>query len=243
MSPLAERGQHARVLDALGHEIVEGRPPVGGVLPLDEIGTRFGVSRSVLREAVRVLQSLGMVEPRQRVGTLVQPRSRWDLLHPQLVEWRGRSREHASQRRELLELRLGLEPVAARLTATAGDPLRAALVHQAATAMLEACASGDGHRYLEADIAFHTGLLGGSGNAIIAHFATTVEAVLRTRTAAQQGALTAASQEAALRHLTLAEALVAADPEAASRAGYELVAGTIAEGATEDPAHDAARPA
>lgn len=233
MSPLTERGQHARVLDALGGDIVEGRTPVGGVLALDELGTRLGVSRSVLREAVRVLQSLGMVEPRQRVGTLVQPRSRWDLMHPQLVEWRGRSSEYAAQRRELLELRLGLEPVAARLTATVGDPLRAALVHRAATAMLEACATGDGHRYLEADVTFHTTLLEGSGNAIIAHFATTVEAVLRTRTIEQHGALTPASPDAALRHLALAEALVAGDPEAASRAGYELVAGTIAE-----PVHD-----
>ena len=238
MSTGSERGQHARVLDALGQAIVEGRPPVGAVLPLDELGARFGVSRSVLREAVRVLQSLGMVEPRQKVGTIVQPRSSWDMVHPQLVAWRGRSGEYSTQMRELLELRLGLEPVGARLCAATTDPLRTALVRQAAVTMVDAAASGDERRYLEADVAFHTGLLQGSGNAVLSHFAATVEAVLRTRTAERRSTITAWTPEAARAHLALADALVAGDAEGSSRAAHELILGTL-----EEFAHESARPA
>ena len=80
-----ERGLHARVLNSLGQQIVDGGYPTGDILNLDLISAEFAVSRSVLREALRVLQSLGLVEPRQRVGTQVLPRASWDLMHPQII--------------------------------------------------------------------------------------------------------------------------------------------------------------
>jgi len=161
-----DRGLHAQVVDVLGQEIVDERLAPASILNLDALAVRFSVSRSVLREALRVLQSLGMVEPRQRTGTQVLPRASWDLMSPQVILWRGRGPEYYTQMRELLELRLGLEPVAARLGAQALDPLQAALVREAARTMVEAGAAGDGRRYLEADVAFHTALLRGSGNQV-----------------------------------------------------------------------------
>ncbi len=75
------------------------------------------MSRSVVREALRVLQSLGLVEPRQRVGTQVLGIGSWELLAPTVIRWRGASPAYFVQQRELLELRLGVEPVAATLAA------------------------------------------------------------------------------------------------------------------------------
>jgi ribosomal protein S25 len=77
-----DRGLHARVVNTLGREIVAGSIAAGDFVNLDRLSERFAVSRSVLREALRVLQSLGMVEPRQRVGTQVLPRQAWDLFSP-----------------------------------------------------------------------------------------------------------------------------------------------------------------
>jgi len=224
-----DRGLHARVVDALGQDIVDGRLAPGAILNVEAMSERFSVSRSVLREVLRVLQSLGMVEPRQRTGTQVLPRASWDLMSPQVILWRGRGPEYFTQMRELLELRLGLEPMAARLGALTPDPLQAAVVLEAARTMVEADAAGDGPRYLEADVAFHTALLRGSGNQVIGHFATQVEALLRTRVEEARATITDWTPAAAAAHLALAEALVAGDADVAFRAAWELISGTVDE--------------
>jgi len=228
-----DRGLHAQVVDVLGQEIVDERLAPASILNLDALAVRFSVSRSVLREALRVLQSLGMVEPRQRTGTQVLPRASWDLMSPQVILWRGRGPEYYTQMRELLELRLGLEPVAARLGAQALDPLQAALVREAARTMVEAGAAGDGRRYLEADVAFHTALLRGSGNQVIGHFATQVEALLRTRLEEKRFTITDYTPAAAEKHLALAEALVAREPDVAFQAAQELIQATVDEFVSE----------
>ncbi len=116
------RGLHAHVLDTLGQRIVDGALEPGTVVRPELVADEFGVSRSVVREALRVLQSLGLVEPRQRVGTQVLGIGSWELLAPTVIRWRGASPAYFVQQRELLELRLGVEPVAASLTA--GGPGR-----------------------------------------------------------------------------------------------------------------------
>jgi len=224
-----ERGLHAQVVDVLGSEVVDGRLAVGSILNLDDLAARFSVSRSVLREALRVLQSLGMVEPRQRVGTQVLPRTSWDLMNPQIIVWRGRSAEYFVQMRELLELRLGLEPVAARLSATSFSPEQASEVEDAARTMVAAAASGDGRAYLEADVAFHTAVLRGSGNDVIGHFASTVEAVLRTRTEERRFTITDYTPAAAEKHLALALAIRSGDADAAFARSWELIDTTVDE--------------
>lgn len=224
-----ERGLHAQVVDVIGSEVVDGRLAVGAILNLDDLAARFSVSRSVLREALRVLQSLGMVEPRQRIGTQVLPRTSWDLMNPQIIIWRGRSTEYFVQMRELLELRLGLEPVAARLSATAFRPEQAAAVEASARTMVDAAAAGDGRAYLEADVAFHTAILRGSGNDVIGHFASTVEALLRTRTDERRFTITDYTPAAAEKHLALARAIGAGDAAGAFARSWELIDTTVDE--------------
>lgn len=228
-SPLGDRGLHSRVVSTLGQRIVDGELPAGAILSVDRLGEEFAVSRSVLREALRVLQSLGMVEPRQRVGTQVLPRADWDVSSPQVVEWRGRGADYFVQMRELLEMRLGIEPVAARLAATAMTPGEADRVQECAAAMVDASAAGDDRRYLEADVAFHTTILAASGNLVIAHFASTVEALLRTRTEERRHTITEYTPSSAHRHNELARTLVDRDPAAAERWARELLGETLAE--------------
>jgi DNA-binding FadR family transcriptional regulator len=224
-----ERGLHAQVLAAVGEDIVDGIYPIGSVLNQDELTARFGVSRSVLREALRVLQSLGMVEPRQRVGTLVQPRHAWNLMDPQIISWRGRGREYFAQQRELLELRLGIEPVAARLCAARITDAEASAIVAAADTMVDANAAGDERRFLQADIAFHSLILRGSGNAVMGHFSGTVEALLRTRPRERRGTITEYTSPSAHRHNELAAALGRREPEAAYRWSFELLSATLEE--------------
>ncbi|WP_420362302.1 FCD domain-containing protein [Curtobacterium aetherium] len=216
------RGLHAHVLDTLGQRIVDGTVAPGTVLRPEDVAAEFGVSRSVVREALRVLQSLSMVEPRQRVGTQVLPSTAWELLAPSVIRWRGASSAYFTQQRELLELRLGIEPVAAALTADrGGDDARAVLA--AALEMVAAADRGDGRAYLEADVRFHRALLTGSGNTVFAHFAGTVEALLRTRTSESRDTITGWTAEAAARHEAVGRAVVGREARVASDTTAQLV--------------------
>ncbi|GAA3337706.1 hypothetical protein GCM10017714_05860 [Curtobacterium pusillum] len=226
------RGLHAQVLDTLGQRIVDGLLAPGSVLRPEHVADEFGVSRSVVREALRVLQSLGLVEPRQRVGTQVLGIGSWELLAPTVIRWRGASPSYFVQQRELLELRLGVEPVAATLAA--GTP-GAAPVLDAASDMLDACVREDSRAYLEADVRFHRALLEASGNAVFAHFAGTVEALLRTRTSESRDTITRWTRDAAARHEAVGRALLAGDGAAASAAAAELVRVTRDEFIAEAP--------
>ncbi|MCU1444516.1 FadR/GntR family transcriptional regulator [Cryobacterium sp.] len=223
-----DRGLHAQVVNALGQEIVDGRYAPGDILNLDRLSDRFTVSRSVLREAVRVLQSLGMVEPRQRVGTQVLPRQSWDLFSPQIIHWRGLG-DYFTQMREMLEVRLGIEPVAARLSSRLMSDAERQAVSRAAATMVAADLARDGRTYLEADVEFHTLILQGARNAVMAHFASTVEALLRTREQEKRFTITEYTPPSAHRHNDLAEAIVAGDEDAAYRFSYATIDATLTE--------------
>lgn len=221
-----ELGLHGRVMSSLGQGIVGGDFLVGEILDLDELARSFDVSRSVLREALRVLQSLGMIEARQRVGTQVLPRERWDLLNPQIIAWRGHGPDYFVQMRELIELRLGIEPVAAKLAATAMPTDDIARVEAAGVELVRASADGDGRAFLTADVVFHTVILRGAGNSVMAHFAGTVEALLRTREDERRSTITEYTPASADRHNALGRALANRDPDAAYRCSYALLDAT-----------------
>jgi DNA-binding FadR family transcriptional regulator len=220
---------HSRVVDTLGQEIVDGRIAPGDILAPDDLCARFGVSRSVVRESLRALESMGMTRARPQVGTRVLPSTEWNLLHPQIVEWRGRGVGYLDQMEQVLEIRFGIELVASRLAARRMTD--AAIVELTATVqtMADAADAGDGITYLDADARFHRLILDGSGNPLIAQFSQTVAAVLRTR---QQdpgrtiNELTPASIE---DHRTLADAIARRDPNSAEEALRAVVEHTLSD--------------
>ena len=225
-------GLYDRVVDAIGEQIVNGAIPVGTTLFVDQICADLDISRSVVREGVRTLSSMGLVESRPQRGTRVLPRQEWDLLHPRVVHWRGEGPEYLQQMYELLELRFGIEHAAAHFAATRmGTEERTAVV-AAGRIMEEAYAQHDPHRFFDADAELHRLILEGSGNPLIAQFADTVMTSLNIRgTAASRSYSTAQSldSESARRHRELAEAVAAGEPEAAQQASAEIMFATRAE--------------
>lgn len=176
------RALHENVLDALGRRIVSGDLATGTVLTLDAIDREYDVSRSVSREAVRVLASLGLVAPRRRVGVTVLGRAGWQVFDSRLIRWRLDSEDRAEQLRSLGELRSGFEPVAAGLAATRATPAQCGELTRAVGEMVAHGRSGDLEAFLVADIAFHRTLLEASGNEMLAALAEVVAEVLRGRT-------------------------------------------------------------
>ena len=124
------RGLHGHVLETLGPAITAGEYPPGSVLRTDELAQRFEVSRSVMREAVRVLESMHLVESRRRVGVTVRPKSEWNVYDPQVIRWRLAGADRPQQLRSLTVLRSAIEPVAAGLAATSATAEQCARAHR-----------------------------------------------------------------------------------------------------------------
>ena len=106
---------HDALVSRVGADIVQGRLPAGARLVTSELSE--GSSRGAGREAVRVLESLGLVSVRRKAGVVVRPASEWNVFAPEIIEWRLSGPERGSQLRELNELRGAIEPVAARAAA------------------------------------------------------------------------------------------------------------------------------
>jgi DNA-binding FadR family transcriptional regulator len=174
--------RHATVLDRLGTEITGGTRAIGSVLTLDGIGTEYGVSRSVAREAVRVLESMGLLASRRRVGVTVQPRSGWNLFDPRVVAWRLEGAERAAQLVSLAELRRGIEPAAAALAAERASAEQCRALATAVSDMVTTGRQRDLAAYLRADQLFHKTLLEASGNDMFAALSGLVAGALEGRT-------------------------------------------------------------
>jgi len=180
--PARPPGLHASVLDALGARIVAGDLAVGQVLTMDAVDHEYAVSRSVSREAIRVLESMGMVASRRRVGVTVQPRQSWHVFDPRLIRWRLDGADRSEQLLSLSELRMGFEPVAAALAAERATPVQCGVLAGAVSDMVVHGTSGDLEAYLAADTVFHRTLLEASGNEMLRALGGVVAEVLAGRT-------------------------------------------------------------
>ncbi len=223
---------HDDVLEALGRRIVDGALAPGAVLTLDAIDTEHDVSRSVSREAVRVLESMGMVTSRRRVGVTVQPRTSWHVFDPRLIRWRLDSEDRAAQLRSLGELRSGFEPVAAGLAAQRATPDQCAALTAAVNDMVVHARAGDLEAFLAADVVFHRVLLESSGNEMLAALDEVVAEVLAGRT--HHDLMPAhPKQEAVDLHVEVARAVRSGDA-AAARAAMGAIITEATDAVAED---------
>ncbi|MFI8168380.1 FadR/GntR family transcriptional regulator [Streptomyces sp. NPDC086081] len=222
------RGLHGHVLDTLGPEITAGEYPPGSVLRTDELAQRFDVSRSVMREAVRVLESMHLVESRRRVGVTVRPESEWNVYDPQVIRWRLAGADRARQLRSLTVLRSAIEPVAAGLAARHATSEQCARLTECALGMV---AHSRGHKlegYLVHDIAFHRVILAASGNEMFARLGDVVAEVLTGRT--QHDVMFEDPDPAAVTlHVRVAEAVRAGDAARAEELTREITVGALQE--------------
>ncbi|MFI1109420.1 MULTISPECIES: FadR/GntR family transcriptional regulator [Streptomyces] len=222
------RGLHARVLQALGPAITAGDYPPGSVLRTDELAQSFEVSRSVMREAVRVLESMHLVESRRRVGVTVRPTAEWNVYDPQVIRWRLAGRDRARQLRSLTVLRSAVEPVAAGLAARNASPEQCAELTECALGMV---ATSRGHQlegYLVHDVAFHRVILTASGNEMFARLGDVVAEVLTGRTQ-HQVMFEDPDPEAVTLHVRVAEAVREGDARRAEELTREITVGALHE--------------
>jgi DNA-binding FadR family transcriptional regulator len=221
-SPSIVGALHSNLLSALGTGIVSGEFATGQVLTLEGVSAQFGVSRSVAREAIRVLESMGMIESRRRVGITIQPAANWNVFDPRLIRWRLDAGDRAAQLLSLSELRRGFEPAAAALAARRANPDQCRIMAAAVSDMVMHGRSGDLEAYLLADKVFHRTLLEASGNEMFRALNDVVAEVLTGRT--HHGMMPASPNPAAIAlHDEVARAIRLRDEDTAERAMRAII--------------------
>ena len=221
MTAAAIKNFHGHTLDLLGQAIVAGRHAVGATLPPEPLlCDEFGVSRTVVREAVKSLAAKGLLVTGPKVGTKVLPHEQWNWFDPQVVAWQSKVGLTREFLRDLQELRRIVEPAAVRIAAeraTAGD---IADIEAAYTGMKRAI--DDGGDYVASDLRFHQGLLRACHNRMLVQMSKALGALLRTSfevsTARPHGP--AASLPL---HRAVLDAVIARAPQRAERASLALI--------------------
>ncbi len=166
------------MLDMLGRAIVTGHYE-DSLFPTEaELAKQHSVSRSVTREAVKMLTAKGLLTARPRKGTTVQPASSWNLFDTDVLRWLLERKFSLELLRQFSELRIAIEPEAAALAARAADAQGLAAI-AAGFARMEAAEAGDDDP-LDADIAFHIAILQASANPFYQQFRNLVTTALRT---------------------------------------------------------------
>lgn len=222
MARSVSSARHDALLDALGTAIVSGTYRAGQVLTLETLSAEHGMSRSVAREAIRVLESMAMVASRRRVGITVQSADQWNVFDPRLIRWRLEAGDRAAQLVSLSELRRGFEPAAAALAAKRADPHQCRIMAAAVSDMVMHGRSGDLESYLLADKIFHQTMLEASGNEMFRALSGVVAELLAGRT--HLGMMPDVPVTEAIQlHDEVARAIRMGDPEAAERAMRAII--------------------
>ena len=176
--PSFVRTLHAQVAREVGLQILGGELPPGAVLPNEaEWGIRLGVSRTALREAVKVLAAKGLVEVRRKTGTRVRPQHDWNALDPDVLNWLFSGKGFALGIPDLLELRLIIEPAGARLAAERATAEDLAEIEAALNGM--EAAIEDSASSVESDLQFHLAILEATHNAFMRPFGALIQEALR----------------------------------------------------------------
>ncbi|WP_103062029.1 FadR/GntR family transcriptional regulator [Actinomyces qiguomingii] len=221
MTSSSRRGD---ILDALGHAIVSGRVRPGESLTLEDIQSRHDVSRTLARDCVRTLESLGLVQSRRRVGAIVRPQTDWAALSPLVIRWQLETTPAGPKFGALTELRAAVEPVAAAAAARRATEQQRTELLRLARIIHEQGSAGSVASYLDADIAFHALVLTASQNDTFAALTEVVAEVLSGRARLTDEAWQSPKAEALDLHVRLAEAIAAGQAEQAEQCMREIVA-------------------
>ena len=166
-----------QVVHHLGSRIVGGELEPGEPLPsVEMLCDQLGVSRTVIREAVRSLAARGLVDSRPKRGTVVRPAEHWNFLDPLVLAWQEQTHDDGRHLFHLTELRQAVEPAAAAMAAERAPDEALRRIEEAARELADSV--DDVEAFLAADLRFHTEILHATGNPLFAPVANVIGAYL-----------------------------------------------------------------
>jgi DNA-binding FadR family transcriptional regulator len=206
----------------LGAAIVRGEYAIDKAFPTEaELSRRYAISRSVTREAVKMLTAKGLIASRPRQGIRVMPSSQWNMFDTDVLAWTLNARPSLQLLKEFTQLRMAIEPEAARLAAeNAGDANLMKPIARALERMRKADQGEDDP--LSADIEFHCTILAASNNRFFLQLREFIQVALRVSIASTnqlKGVFNASYDE----HKQIYDAIAAGDSEAAAASVRRLL--------------------
>ncbi len=221
MTPI--KNVHGNTVDHLGEAIVAGRYAIGGSIPAEPVlCEELGVSRTVVREAIKSLVAKGLIVTGPKVGTRVMPSDHWNWFDPDVIGWQAKAGLTPDFIRDLQDLRLVVEPAAVKLAALRATADDIVAIEAAFAGMKQAVEHGGD--YVTFDLRFHQGLLRASRNRMLVQMSKALSALLRTSfeisTAKPDGPLISLPL-----HRAVLDAVIARDPAQAERAILVLING------------------
>jgi DNA-binding FadR family transcriptional regulator len=222
-----------QVLHAIGIRIISGELQPGDVLPKeDTLSKEYGVSRTVIREAVKGLAARGLVESRPKVGTIIRPRSDWQMLDPAVLEWVAASETNGEFMYHLAEVRRAIEPATVELAARNATPDDIARMREAYVRLEEAIDDDDA--WALADLEYHESIVAAAHNEFLAYIIRALRRPLQSKRhinialinllesskVAEQ--YSSAQDEVLSRHKEVLDAIEAGDEKAAWEASHRL---------------------
>jgi GntR family transcriptional regulator, galactonate operon transcriptional repressor len=212
---------HRDAVEAIAGWIVGDAERAGDTLPTEsELCLRLGRSRTVIREAVKTLTAKGLLKAGPRVGTRVQPLDCWNHFDPDVIRWRFMGRADPTFIRDVIDLRLAIEPAAAEMAAERRVAAGIDLMVAAFADMESAIVTGRG--WLAADLQFHSALIKASGNQLLAAMTPLISGILTV--SFNHSVKSRSSARASLPlHAVVLEKVKAGDPDGARDAMTDLI--------------------
>lgn len=219
------RKLYEHVEEAIGLRIIKGEYKPGDTLLNEEaLCTEFGVSRGVIREAVKVLHKKGLVWPRPKIGTQIQPRTQWNLFDADVLVWKLKAGQQLTFLKEVTEVRMIIESEAAKFSAERATAEEVGEIQHLCNQLediLNDEVKFDYEGYLRVDMAFHTAILEASHNELLAQIGRTMRHAVQTARQAdiRDIRILLASQPF---HAAVMRAITRKEPERAYAASREM---------------------
>ena len=214
---------HGTTVDLLGQAIISGRYAIGASLPPEPLlCEELGVSRTVVREAVKSLVAKGLIITGPKLGTRVLPEDQWNWFDPDVVTWQSQNGLTPEFLKDLQDLRRVVEPAAVRMAAERATAQDLADIEAAFAGMKKAVEFGGD--YVTFDLLFHQGLLRASHNRMLIQMSKALGALLRTSfeisTSKKDG-----PKSSLPMHRAVLDAVIAKEPLRAEKAILKLIDG------------------
>ncbi|WON76899.1 FadR/GntR family transcriptional regulator [Serratia sp. UGAL515B_01] len=216
----AQRNLSYLLAEKLGQRILAGEYQAGSILPGEmELGEQFGVSRTAVREAVKMLAAKGMLLPRPRIGTRVMPQSQWNFLDQDLLTWWMTKENFTRVMQHFLILRTSLEPQACSLAAAKASTQQKAQLISLIAEMRALHIDFDRERWIEVDTQYHQLIYEASANPFLTSFANLFSSVYQS----YFRAITGNEVIKLHHHQAIVDAIVAGDSNTALTACQTLL--------------------
>lgn len=210
---------HGQIVSLLGRRIVLGEYPAGSIMPREEdLVTELRIGRGVVREALRVLASKGLVESRSKRGTQVLPPDRWHMLDTEVLSWRSTAAIDMTLLSNVADLRAMIEPAACAHAATRALDAEVQLIESLAREMK--LVEDDADTFIEVDMQFHRALFAAAHNDLLMQIGAAIEVGLLL---SRKVTVSIGHGSRAEEHMDVAKAIAARSPSQARKAMNQLL--------------------